>query len=269
MDTSVFPDYSSSQATGPVPLIMPNMVPNLPYIVESYSIWEASSRVLYKETQTWEDVGLWVDEVAMPGHQVENNMTLAELKAEAMWAYINTVVELMSFHDDNVDMLANTVKKLPEDLHAMRLAMEKLRMPGATNLKPEDEPIMFHENMLISCYSKLEILRALSKMVDHLREKVVGPKSSHPMKAKLPKNWVNEIESETKICYEAIRDVVNSYIVLIERKGEAAIKAQVRWGTTGAILRDIMSDADVESYASEYVDSALQAWKGVLQVKLK
>jgi N-terminal acetyltransferase B complex non-catalytic subunit len=89
------------------------------------------------------------------------------------------------------------------------------------------------------------------------------------MKAKMSKNWVNDLESETKICFEAIRDVVHSYIKLIETKGQAAIKAQIRWGKTGEILKELLSDDDVDFYAAEYVDSALQAWKGVLQVKLK
>lgn len=246
------------------------MIPNLPWLIESYSIWEASSRVLHKETQTWENLGLLVDDIATPkeGHGVEANTTPAESRAEKSWLCINTVVEVMAGQAD-AKLLPGNLTKLSEELHATRLAMEKLRMPNNTKLKPEDEPTMFHENMLISCYTKLEILRALTRMDDQLREKVVSPKSTHPLKSKLPKNWVSEVEYETKLCYDAIRDVVHSYINLIEKKGAAAIKAQVRWGETGEALKPILSDSDVEAYALEYVDSALHAWKGVLQVKLR
>lgn len=270
VDKSVFPDFDDTRSSGPLPYIMPNMVPNLPWLIESYSIWEASSRVLHKETQAWENVGLLVDDIATPkeGHEVEANKTLAESRAENSWLGINTVVEIMAGQVD-ANLLPANLTKLSEELHAMRLGVEKLRMPSNTKLKLEDEPTMFHENMLISCYTKLEILRALIRMDDQLREKVLSPKSTHPLKSKLPKNWVSEIETETKTCYDAIRDVANSYINLIENKGAAAIKAQVRWGETGEALKPILSDSDVEAYALEYVDSALHAWKGVLQVKLR
>ncbi|KAJ5064549.1 hypothetical protein J3E74DRAFT_402994 [Bipolaris maydis] len=270
VDKSVFPDFDNTQSSGPLPYIMPNMVPNLPWLIESYSIWEASSRVLHKETQTWENVGLLVDEIATPkeGHEVEANKTLAEERIEKLWLSINAFLEIMAGQADP-KLLPDNLTKMSEELHAMRLAMEKLRMPSNTKLKLEDEPTMFHENMLISCYTKLEILRALVRLDDQLREKVLGPKSIHPLKSKLPKNWVSEIETETKMCYDAIRDVANSYINLIEKKGAAAIKAQVRWGETGEALKPFLRDWDVEAYALEYVDSALHAWKGVLQVKLR
>jgi hypothetical protein len=66
-----------------------------------------------------------------------------------------------------------------------------------------------------------------------------------------------------------VRDVAQSYIDLILRRGTEAIKAQVRWGPTGEALKEYLSDEDVEFYAQEYVESALEAWRGVLKVKLK
>jgi hypothetical protein len=251
---------------------MPNIFPNVNWMIKSYDTWDASSRVLYREGQALEYFDAWAHRAGMaPDHtqNSESNMTPAESSVKGLWNNINTVVEIMTWQEDSQEMLPVVLKALPEELHAMRLAMEKLRMPGSTTLKPEDEPTMFHENMLISCYTKLEVLRALNKMVEHLREKVVNVKSSHYLKAKLPKNWVNDVASETQICYEAIRDVAHSYIKLIEEKGKVAIKAQVRWGVTGDALKKVLKDDDVDFYANEYVDNALQAWKGVLQVKLK
>lgn len=55
----------------------------------------------------------------------------------------------------------------------------------------------------------------------------------------------------------------------MRRRGTEAIAAQVRWGPTGEALKMVLSDDDVEYYAREYVDSALEAWRGVLKVKLK
>ena len=223
--------------------------------------------MLYKETQGLEFLEKPVQ--FNEGLAPSSIDTPAELKAKPMWYFLNDIVKVMTWSEDPHGVLDHTIKSLPRELHAMRLAMEKLRMPGSTTLKPEDEPTLFHENMLISCYTKLEFLRALNKGIEHLREKVINPKSTHFMKAKLPKNWVSELETEVKICYEAIRDVARSYIHLIKDKGEAAITAQIRWGETGNILKKILSDSDVKFYAREYVESALQAWEGVLKVKLK
>jgi N-terminal acetyltransferase B complex non-catalytic subunit len=271
VDRSVFPNYEHSEHAGPLSYIMPNTIPDVNWLIESLDNWDASSRVLYRETQVLEFQGEWIHQVAMPpGHtgDTDPELTPAELQAYEIWDAITCIVKVMMWDKHPLKGLPGACEAVLEELHAMRLAMEKLRMPGATHLKPEDEPTMFHENMLISCYTKLEVLRAFTKMVEHLREKVINAKTHH-MKATLPKNWVNDVESETKICFEAIRDVAHSYIKLIEEKGHAAIKAQIRWGKTGEALREVLSDEDVDYYATDYVDSALQAWKGVLQVKLK
>ncbi|KAL1793372.1 hypothetical protein ACET3X_008354 [Alternaria dauci] len=275
VDRSVFPNYEHSQSPGPLTYIMPNTIPNINWLCESLDAWDSSSRLLYRETQTRELQGDWIRSAATPpSHNKEtgHNMTPAESTAHEMWDYVNSIIKMMLLEDshriNSPELLSFVVKTLPEEIHAMRTVMEKLRMPGATGLKLEDEPTMFHENMLISCYTKFEVLRALIKLVEHLREKVINARNSS-MKAKLSKDWVNDIESKTKICFEAIRDVAHSYIRLIETKGQAAIKAQIRWGRTGEMLKGVLTDDDVEAYAAEYVDSALQAWKGVLQVKLK
>ncbi|EDU45355.1 N-acetyltransferase B complex non catalytic protein [Pyrenophora tritici-repentis] len=263
IDRNVFPHYDQD-AKGPLSYVMPNRLPNASWMLSNHNNIEACTRVLCKETQR-------LDYIRATDGVVGSNEfdTPAESRAKIMWALINDIVKIMTWEKDYLDTLTRPIKKLPQELHAMRVAMEKLRMPGSTTLKLEDEPAMFHENMLISCYTKFEVLRALNKMIEHMREKVINPKSTHFMKATLPKNWVPEVETEMKICYEAIRDLARSYIFLIKEKGEAAIKAQIRWGITGQVLRNMLTDADVALYAREYVDSALQAWEGVLKVKLK
>ncbi|KAE8847095.1 hypothetical protein PTNB73_03242 [Pyrenophora teres f. teres] len=263
IDNDVFPDYDQD-AKGPLSYIMPNRLPKLPWMFSNHGHIEACTRVLYKETPKLEYIR--GSEAVVEGNEFD---TPAESRAKIMWLMINDIVKIITWEQNYGESLTKIIKKLPQELHAMRMAMQKLRMPGSTTLKPEDEPAMFHENMLISCYTKFEVLRALNKTIEHIREKVINPKSTHFMKAELPKNWVTEVETEMKICYEAIRDLARSYIFLIKEKGEAAIKAQIRWGRTGQVLKKMLTDADVAFYAREYVDSALQAWEGVLKVKLK
>jgi N-terminal acetyltransferase B complex non-catalytic subunit len=272
VDTKVFPNYESNQAFGPVFYIMPNMYPDVDWMIESYDTWDASTRVLYKETQSLDFFDTWAQNAGLTtGHtrRPSFNTAPAEFGVKVVWESINTVVEVLTRQEDTRGKLPDAFKAIPEELQAMRLALETLRVADFTTAKPEDLPTMFHENMLISCYTKFEVLRALHKLVEQLREKVVNPKSTHYMKAKLPKNWVNDVASETQICYEAIRDVANTYIKLIEGKGIDAMKAQIRWGATGEALKKLLTDDDVEYYATEYFISALHAWRGVLQVKLK
>ncbi|KAI4618609.1 hypothetical protein J4E80_005211 [Alternaria sp. BMP 0032] len=271
VDRTIFPNYEHSQHPGPLSYIMPNGLPEVHWLAKSLDIWDASSRFLYRETQVLEFQGKWIHQVAMPpGHawETQPDMTLAEYQVEDTWDAINLIVKAMILPGLPLETLPGVLEALLDQVSEMRLAMENLRMPGATHQNPEDEPTMFHENMLMSCYTKFEFLRALIKLIEHLREKVINAKI-HRMKAKLPKNWVNDMETETKNCFEAVRDVAHSYINLIEQRGRAAIKAQVRWGKTGEALKHVLSDDDVDFYATEYVDSALQAWRGVLQVKLK
>jgi N-terminal acetyltransferase B complex non-catalytic subunit len=272
VDTKVFPNYEDDQTIGPVPYIMPNIYPDVKGIIGNYDTSEASSRVLYKESQTLEYFDVWAQKAGLnPGHtqRPDSRMSRAEIEIRSLWKNISIIVEVLISQEDTRGTLSDALSAIPEDLHAMRQAMEELRVSASTATKPADLPTMFHENMLISCYTKFEILRALYKLVEQLREKVDSAKSKHYMKAKLPKNWVKDVASETQTCYEAIRDVADSYIQLIEKKGKDAIKAQIRWGATGEALRKVLTDDDVEHYATEYFVSALHAWKGVLQVKLK
>ncbi|KAF1943638.1 hypothetical protein EJ02DRAFT_399997 [Clathrospora elynae] len=270
VDRTIFLNCEHTLATGPLPYIMPNTIPNVGWMIDSYNIWDANSRFLYKEGPLVDCFDAKRANTA-PGHRQDSksNMTPAESAITMLWDGIRVVIDEMTSRKSHEAELPMLLKGLLEDIQAMRMAMEKLRMPGSTGLNPEDEPTLFHENMLISCYTKLEVVRALNKMIEHLREKVVNTKSSHHLKSKLPENWVSDVASETQTCYEAIRDVARSYIHLIKERGEVAIKAQVRWGTTGKYLSELLTNDDVNFYAGEYVDNALQAWKGVLEVKLK
>ncbi|KAH7391804.1 N-acetyltransferase B complex non catalytic subunit-domain-containing protein [Pyrenochaeta sp. MPI-SDFR-AT-0127] len=271
VDRSVFPNCESTGSAGPLAFVMPNGIPNVPWLFESHREWETPSRILYREGD-WRDADPWRTKGTTHPNEVAAsvaNKTSAELHLTSLWKYIH-IFTVETYHPGSARQeYAEDLQELFQDVHSIRKAMEKLRMPSSTTLKPEDEPTMFHENMLISCYTKLEAIRALNKLGEHIRDKVMNPKSTHPLKAQMPKNWLTDLTSETQICYEAIRDVAQSYITLIKKKGETAIKAQVRWGKTGEVLQNLLKDDDVDYYAREYVESALEAWNGVLKVKLK
>jgi len=249
---------------------MVNDIPNIDWLVDCHRSWELASRILYREG-TWFDFDAWeAREEGNTGTTARNpNQTPAEAELNQLWDHILNYTLRMA----HPGVLPNRVEgDLPDvlvEIRAIRTAMENLRMPGSTTLQPEDEPTMFHENMLISCYTKLEALRAVYKLANLLYEIISNAKSKHPLKSKIAKDFSNDLVSETQVCYESIRDVAQSYINLIKRRGITAIKAQIRWGKTGECLSSLLDDDDVEYYAKEYVDSALEAWNGVLKVKLK
>lgn len=257
---------------------MPNCIPNSDGFVEDQGTWDYSSSYLYREGSLNPHLGALKYMASMRSEE-EGTLKFkaaeqlpVESSLKELWACIDILTCAIVDPGRHMKLLQQRLREVLEiqdDIRLIRQAMEKLRMPSSTTLKPEDEPTMFHENMLMSSYTKLEVLRALNKLVEHLREKVINAKSSHPLKAKLPKDWVADLADETQICFEAIRDVAKSYIELIKKRGAAAIRAQVRWGHTGKVLSQLLSDDDVDFYTSEYVESAQAAWDGVLKIKLK
>jgi hypothetical protein len=251
-------------------MVLPNSIPNKAWLPAMHYDREMLIRQLYGENQFGD-----YDADDAPCYH-----TRAECMTEDFWGKISELNQMCRLYDVYVassmrlagdEGTHNTARQLLENVHGARKAVENCRMPGDTTLKAEDEPTMFHENMLMFCYGQMEVCRGLSKLADLLYDKVfkVKSKKPHPIKAFLPDNYVSDLQDETKIWFQSIRDLAQSYIDLIKRRGVAAIKAQVRWGDTGEVLREILSDSDVDYYAKEYVDSALAAWDGVLKVKLK
>ncbi|KAF1845780.1 uncharacterized protein K460DRAFT_338347 [Cucurbitaria berberidis CBS 394.84] len=271
VDRSVLPNFDGTDSVGPLPVVMPAGIPDEIWLAESYGTWDCASRFFYQEGP-YLNPNYWNPKSARDTDEVDPNWasrTRADSLVLSLWVNIDFYTLQALYVVEKEGIYDTRCQEFIGNVHSIRKAMEKLRMPGATTLKPEDEPVMFHENMLISCYTKLEALRALNKLIEHLREKILNAKSTHQMKRSLPKDWVNNLASEMQICYEAIRDIAQSYINLIRKKGEAAIKAQIRWGKIGNLLGALLNDGDVHYYASEYIESALEAWNGVLKVKLK
>jgi N-terminal acetyltransferase B complex non-catalytic subunit len=270
VDRTVLPNFEHSGSVQPVSALVPAGIPTKLWLFEQGEERESVNRILYRESALGNDKDL-----SHEGKATNNTKSVGPDQHPAekfvhdhFWAQIGNIVQ----HIDDpaapaVD--ANLLNTLKDNLHHMLLEQEKLILPDSTGLKPEDEPTMFHESMLMSCYTKLEALRALFKLAEHIREKVVNIKTPHPMKRHLSKDYLKNLTAETQQCYDAICNIAQSHVALIKRRGVTAIKAQVRWGPTGEALGDLLSDDDVEAYAREYVESALEAWNGVMKVKLK
>ncbi|KAF2134224.1 hypothetical protein P153DRAFT_307215 [Dothidotthia symphoricarpi CBS 119687] len=272
VDRTVFPDFEVSGTGGLLDFLMPANIPNKDWFIHSCNDWDRISKVLYQEG-AWSDFSSWHEKAVDSQYDPKKsqpNMVLMETSLKEIWHSIKILgVEAHMPGIASAETLTESINVLMKELSGMRQAMENLRVQGPTGLKPEDEMTMLTEGMLIACYTKLEVLRALNKLLNLLGDKVIKTKVAHPLKAKLPADFVPKLSSDMLKCYQAIRDVAESYIDLIKKRGMVAIQAQVRWGPTGKILERLLSDDDVDSYAGEYVDSMIEAWNGVLKVKLK
>ena len=240
---------------------MPADIPTAEHLLTKSHSLESVSQILYRD-------GLSTN--CTPIATLENTTSEApaeRLISEKFWHPISSL--LYSALNSEVKSDANSFTALIANLKKLRQEQEKLMVTKSTGRDPVDEPTMIDRNLLISSYSALEVLRALPRLTNEIKERVIQSKAPHPLKSQIPKDWAKEIDAEVKSTYEAIGKVANTYIDLLQKRGVLAIKAQVRWGATGEALKPLISDDDVEHYAKEYADSAVEAWKGVLQVKLR
>lgn len=266
-EDSIFPAYGSAATQGPNILTMPNGLPNKPSMIADILHMEHVSSMVYREDGVTDNQSWYEDLLNGPEQHHRAGMVSAESVVQGLWICLRHL--MMAARKLYQPSLQNDIAEFPIKIVLIRKAMQSLQLPDSTTMKPEDEPTMFSENMLLACYTKLELLRATNKLLDILRETVVNTKSNHEMKRRIPDGWIDNIAKETQQCYNAVQDVARSYINAITKRGFNAIKAQARWGFTGTNLGYLLTDEDVDSYANEYVDSALEAWGGVLKVHLK
>lgn len=270
VDRTVLPNFEHSGSAQPVSVLVPVGIPTKQWLFEQGNDREFVNRTLYRELVLGDVTDFSQGENSdQSAASTGQDQSPAEKSVNVhFWAQIGDIVR--HINDPAAPAVdASLLSTLKDNLHNMLVEQEKLILPDNTGFKPEDEPTMFHESLLMSCYTKLEVLRTMPRLIEHIREKVVNTKTSHPMKRHLSKDYLKELATETQQCYDAIHNVAQSHISLIKRRGAAAIKSQVRWGSTGEVLKGLLSDDDVEAYAREYIDSALEAWNGVLKVKLK
>ena len=261
VDRAVFPAYEQSTVHRPYRFLMPADIPSADYVLTQVHDRENVSKILYRDglPTNWTPTAV--------SKSTTSETPIERLISENFWHPMSAL--LFSAHNPNTKADAKHFTTLTASLKELRRDQEKLIVSTSTGKDPAEEPTMVHENLLIGSYSTLEVLRALPRFTNEIKEKVVQSKTPHPMKPQVPKDWAKEIEAEVKNTFEAVTKVANNYINLLQKRGVVSIKAQVRWGKTGEALTSLISDDDLDHYAKEYVDSAVEAWKAVLQVKLK
>jgi hypothetical protein len=264
IDHKVFPDFAHEIHNRPLDPFLCGFLPGKNWLYDMQERVELPSRGLYGEASPRvTDLSNTNDRVCYEAEELVGH-TRTEMLTREFWDCITAIMHTFGLNAPaKVDC-----ELLLVQLKNTRKGFEKLRMPGNTTLKPEDDPAMFHESMLMHCYGFLEVCRGVHRLGDWLFDTVLKAKN-HPKKAKLSEKFLKDLQEEAKVLFQAVRDVAQSYIDLILKRGVRSIKAQVRWGATGEELKVFLSDDDVEYYAKEYVESALEAWKGVLKVKLK
>ncbi|KAJ4984456.1 methionyl-tRNA synthetase [Stagonosporopsis vannaccii] len=261
IDRAVFPAYEHYGVHQPYSFLMPADIPSADYITAHDHNRECISKILYRD-------GLPTDWAPTSASEHKTGETPAErLAYENFWHPISALLYSALNPDAKAD--AKHFTALIANLKQLCRDQEKLMVTTATGKEAVDEPTMISENMLVASYSALEVLRALPRLATEVRERVVQSKTPHPMKSQVPKDWAKEVDAEVKSAFEAVGKVASSYIALLQKRGAIAFKAQVMWGQTGEALKPLLSDDDVDFYAREYVDAAVEAWKGVQQVKLK
>ncbi|KAH7077321.1 N-acetyltransferase B complex non catalytic subunit-domain-containing protein [Paraphoma chrysanthemicola] len=268
VDAGVFPSFeSSTQPDAAFQSIMPNGVPDAQWVAMMYQTREVSMMALNNEVPQVEIAG----QLDSKSNRLPSASTILEERTKETWTQIASIANESHIPRPDSTISKDHFTSLQHTIKVSHQAMQALRAPNTIPSNAEDAPTLFHENMLMSCYAHLELLRAVHKLADLVREKITKSKgkTEHPLKKFVPEKYAEELLDGVQKCYQAVRDVAQSYIDILGKSGAKAIRAQVRWGPTGAALRCFLGDEDVEFYAREYVDSAVEAWKGVLKVKLK
>lgn len=257
IDRAVLPAYENSGAHRPYSFLMPDF-PVVDDIATVAHDRESVSKILYRD-------GLPAAPTGPSQHTTE---TSAERHIrENFWTPITAL--LYSAHHPDAKVDAKSFTAITTNLKQLRSEQDKILKNLPTGNNAVEEAPMINESMLIAAYSALEVLRALPRLVNEIREHVVQNKSPHPMKSQVPKDWAKDVDAECKAVFEAIGKVAQGYIGVLQNRGAVAFKAQMRWGKTGEALESLINDGDVDFYAKEYADAAVEAWKGVASVKMK
>jgi hypothetical protein len=264
VDRKVFPDFEHVDKPFKVHnyAMGSSNIPLKHWVMDMHAKREVPIRILYGESNA-NDFDAYLATRPECDSLGEVSYTKVEEGTKDFWQWF---VDMLSFGYNRTQKVDG--ESMLNDWRSVRKGLERFRMPGETTLPPEEEPLPLDEANLQWFYGLLEVCRCTHKLCDWLSATVLKAKN-HPNRAGLSEQFIKDLREETKILFQTVRDVAESYIVILQRKGVRAIKAQVRWGVTGEALSMFLSDDDVEYYAKEYVESSLEAWRGVLKVKFK
>jgi hypothetical protein len=163
--------------------------------------------------------------------------------------------------------LGESLDELSEYLQSLRQDWESgLNLPDPT-IKPEEMYLHHVEPYMARHYGHLEVFLVFWRFCDLFDEQ--RKKRDIPLKNKTKENVVKLIRTHIQACYDALRKFVQAWVDYYKRHGKDVIKAKVRQGTSGEVLKDLISDGDLNRYAQLYVDSGIDTLRGLLNVKLK
>ncbi|KAF2684778.1 hypothetical protein K458DRAFT_26708 [Lentithecium fluviatile CBS 122367] len=133
-----------------------------------------------------------------------------------------------------------------------------------------EEPVsrrLCSEHDLMHSYGLLEILVLVARFIPTLRG--IARDKSHKLYLVISKANVDRLLEKARDCYNIVRTVAEKDIDRMKKTGMSRLRKEVRERSTGQALRAILSDKDVETYAKGYVESAIEAFSGILKVKLE
>ncbi len=240
---------------------MPAGIPSQDSILTQGHDLEVIGKILYRDSQPLS----WT-----PSSGPNNDTDQTEVERsihKSFWQPIATL--LHSTLDPSAKVDNSVFTTLLTNLKQLHQDHEKLILTPSSNTDATAEPPLISETHLNTSYTALEVLRALPRLTEHVREKIIQAKAPHRLKSHVPKDWAKAIDAEVKATFETINKVAQSHIDVLQKNGAKVIKAQVRWGKTGECIRKLLRDEDVAFFAGEYVDCAVEAWRGVGLVRVR
>jgi len=231
---------------------------------------EETCQILFKELRdTRINERLWLrnkiqqsteEERAWSRNGVENAL-------EQDWLCLGKAAFHMANHDPNClcKDTDRSIRDIADGVAALCLNLEVLSMGAKSSQDPVDEIIFPHEHGLQYLYGHLEFGQAAWKYVE--MAEAAAKKSKHKTKSEPIIKSLQYLRKALKDMYTSAMHVAVSYTSILQDRGVENVLAQVRWGPTGAALRQIMTDEEQRQYAQEYVSAAADSLQGVCKVQ--
>jgi hypothetical protein len=157
--------------------------------------------------------------------------------------------------DQSIFELCDIMDKTGHNLHTL---LDRKKQAGGW--------VLCSERDLGISYGFLELLLLIARFIPTLRD-ILG-KKSHRVHSQVTKAKVDMLQQKTKESYDIVMAKAQADIAHLKKTGFKTICGNVRQGITGEKLAAFLFDRDLETYAKEYVESAIEAYSGILKVKL-
>jgi hypothetical protein len=168
---------------------------------------------------------------------------------------------LSTENDEDLDRrLMNLTLELRRKIDTYQAELDRI-LSGSNNAD-----VFLHEKDLKGFYGVLEALQTFTRIFVSLRE---GNRTkNHDLFQRLGDKLLGECWENATTLHSVIRKVAEARIEYYKQHGADLVAQLIRAGRTGHELGKIIPVADINFYAKEYQLSAIEAYKGILQVKL-